>query len=298
MTAGAVNVCHRKEELVIRVALAQQTMSPNMGDNLQNSLELMEAAADQKADIIVFPEVQLSPFFAQYPDYDAAPYLIDIDHEYIQRLNAACARLQLIGAFNVYLSEGGEAYDASILTDKKGRILGISKMTHITQAPHFYEQNYYAPSKEGFLVHETPIGKIGIVICFDRHFPESIRSCVLQGAEIVLIPTANHQGEPLEMFDWEMRVTAFQNSVYIAMCNRVGKEGEIRYCGRSIVVDPKGDIVLRADNEAGLFTADIDLQAVKQMRKNNKFLEIYRPSVFHLQQSNMEKTASVSIEQR
>ena len=74
------------------------------------------------------------------------------------------------------------------------------------------------PSEDGFKVFDTPFGKVGIVICFDRHLPESIRTCTLKGAQLIIIPTANTLAEPLEMFEWELRVQAFQNNVFVAMC--------------------------------------------------------------------------------
>ena len=84
----------------------------------------------------------------------------------------------------------------------------------------FFEQDYYTPADDGFKVFETEFGKIGLVICFDRHYPESIRTEALMGADLILIPTVNTKAEPSEMFEWELRVQAFHNSVFIAMCNR------------------------------------------------------------------------------
>jgi len=109
---------------------------------------------------------------------------------------------------NLYLETNEKAYDASLFIDRTGEILGISKMVHIMQSPYFYEQDYYTPSDDGFKVYDTPEGKIGVVICFDRHLPESIRSCVALGADLILIPTANIDGEPLDLFEWEIRVQA------------------------------------------------------------------------------------------
>ena len=112
-------------------------------------------------------------------------------------------------------------------------------MVHIAQAEQFYEQDYYTPSDEGFKVFDTEFGKIGIVVCFDRHYPESIRTEVLRGADLILIPTVNTKAEPSLMFEWELRVQAFQNSVILAMCNRVGPEGNMCFSGESIVVDAR-----------------------------------------------------------
>ena len=94
----------------------------------------------------------------------------------------------------------------SFLIDDEGNIIGTQKMVHVAQCEQFYEQSYYTPSEEGFSVFDTKIGKIGIVVCFDRHYPESIRTEALRGAELILVPTANTTAEPLEMFQWEIRV--------------------------------------------------------------------------------------------
>lgn len=95
---------------------------------------------------------------------------------------------------------------------------------------------------------ETEFGKIGIVVCFDRHYLESIRTEALKGANLILIPTVNTKAEPSEMFEWELRVQAFQSSVAIAMCNRVGVEGEMFFSGESIVVDENGNVIKKADD--------------------------------------------------
>ena len=105
---------------------------------------------------------------------------------------------------NIYLLENGKTYDASILIDKNGSILGVQKMVHIAQAEQFFEQDYYMPSDDGFHVFDTAFGKIGIVVCFDRHYPESIRTEALMGADLILIPTVNTKEEPSKMFAWEI----------------------------------------------------------------------------------------------
>ncbi len=124
---------------------------------------------------------------------------------------------------------------------------------------------------------ETPFGKIGIVICFDRHMPESIRTCALRGADLVIIPTANISAEPLEMFLWEIRVQVMQNQVAIAMCNRVGKEGDVAFAGQSVVVDPYGNVVSETDDHEQLIITDIDLTQTAAARKQRPFLKLRRP---------------------
>ena len=136
-------------------------------------------------------------------------------------------------------------------------------MVHIAQAENFYEQDYYAPSNDGFKVFDTEFGKVGIVICYDRHLPESIRTCTLKGADLIIIPTDNTKAENLEMFEWEMRVQAMENQVFIAMCNREGVEGNMDFAGESLVVHPNGSVVCKADNREQLVTCNIDLKEAK-----------------------------------
>lgn len=264
----------------VKLALVQPTLGEDMEQNLNKAISSMEEAASNGAQAVCFPEIQLSPFFPQYSKKDVSNYAISIDHNYVNQIREKCKSLNLVGFPNFYLQEYDNRFDASPVIDSDGSILGISKMVHIVQAPCFFEQDYYTPSDSGFLVYDTSIGKVGIVICFDRHFPESIRSCVLKGAEIIIIPTANTKGEPLEMFEWELRVPAMQNGVYIAMCNRVGIEGNMHFCGESIVVDPNGDIVCKADDTEQILYADIDLSLVSQARDTRPFLKLRRPEVY------------------
>lgn len=143
--------------------------------------------------------------------------------------------------------------------------VGISKMVHIAQAERFYKQDCYEPANDGFHVYETLFGRIGIVVCFDRHYPESIRTTALMGAD--LIPTANTKAEPSELFEWEIRVQAFQSSVAIAMCNRTGREDAMDFSGESLLVGADGKRIVRGDDRERLLCADIDLLESRRIRK-------------------------------
>lgn len=150
-------------------------------------------------------------------------------------------------------------------------------MVHIAQAKQFYEQDYYTPSNDGFKVFDTEYGKVGIVICYDRHLPESIRTCTLMGAELIIIPTANTKAESLEMFEWEIRVQAMQNQVFIAMCNRVGVEDNMEFAGESIVVDPMGNVLTKADHTEQLVVCSVDLKKSALLKKQVPYLGTRRP---------------------
>lgn len=110
--------------------------------------------------------------------------------------------------------------------------------------------------------------------------PESIRTCAAMGAELVLLPTANLTTEPLDLFEWEIRVQAYQNNVFIAMCNRVGREGDVTFAGQSLVVDSEGQTLLKAGDEAGLVYCDIDLKKCKKSRQARPYITLRRPEFY------------------
>ena len=259
----------------MKLALAQMSMQSCMEDNLKKTLAFCEEAAG--SDLLFFPEIQLSPFFPQYEKQEVSQYCLTKDSAEIAALQAKAAEHHYYFSPNVYMEQGGKRYDTSLWIDPEGRLADTAEMVHIAQAKQFYEQDYYAPSEHGFKVFDTPFGKVGIVICYDRHLPESVRTCVLKGAELILIPTANTKAEPMEMFEWEIRVQAMQNQVFIAMCNRVGCEGEMDFAGESLVVHPSGDVLAKADDQEQLLTCEITLQEATELRSRIPYLKTRRP---------------------
>ena len=270
----------------MKIALAQMNMTDRVEDNLRASVHYMEQAHQQQADLIFFPELQLSPFFPSRSGADASRYLLPMDSEEILTLRQACCANQVAASINVYLRENGHNYDASLTIDRDGSLLGIAKMVHVASFPHFYEAEYYTPSDTGFQVYDLPVAgricKIGIVICFDRHFPESIRSCALQGADLILIPTANLTEESEDMFLWELRVQAMQNGVSIAMCNRVGNEGDITFCGHSVVVDSQGEVLSYADGKEGLLIQSLTVGQGTVPLSKSMYLSARRPEKYQI----------------
>ena len=152
----------------MKIALAQMKISEDIDENLKKTINSIRVASENKVDLILFPEIHLTPFFPQYENIDVENYLITQDSHYIKRIQEACFKYDIF------------AYDMSFLIDNHGNIIGKQKMVHIKQAEKFFEESYYDPSDDGFNVFETKFGKIGIAICFDRHFPESIRTLHLK----------------------------------------------------------------------------------------------------------------------
>ncbi len=264
----------------MKIAMAQMSMGENMDKNFQKSLELLKKAAEGGADLILYPEIQLCRFFPQYEDMDVSSYVLDENSEYFKKFAECCKTDNIMASPNFYFRENGRLYDMSFLISAGGEIIGRQKMVHIAQAEGFYEQSYYTPSEEGFQVFGTPFGRIGIVVCFDRHYPESIRTSALKGADMVLIPTANTADEPMEMFEWEIRVQSFQSSVAIAMCNRVGLEDKMDFCGESLVTDADGNVIAKGGSGEELIFAEIDLQKVREVRASKNYTNLRRKNLY------------------
>ena len=265
----------------MKLALAQMQISSSMEENYQKALRFIHKAADAGAKLIFFPEVQLTPFFPQYEGLSAEKYSIPLNHPYLEGLCSACRENKIFASPNFYIhSENGKSYDMSFLISDQGKPVGMQKMVHIAQCEQFYEQDYYTPSEEGFSVFDTTLGRIGIVVCFDRHYPESIRTEALRGADLILIPTANTKAEPSELFQWEVRIQAFQNCVNVAMCNRVGQEDQMHFSGESIVADYNGECIALAGDQETLLFADVDMDGAAVTRQRKPYTSLRRKELY------------------
>ena len=264
----------------MKIALAQMKMVPDMEKNYLRSVGLIREASIKGADLVVFPEIQLSSFFPQYAGRDVSQYVIRETHPFLVGIRNACREHHIFASPNLYIEEDGKRYDMSFLIDDDGEIVGRQKMVHIAQCDKFYERDYYLPSEEGFTVFDTKLGRIGIVVCFDRHYPESIRTEALRGAELIIIPTANTTAEPSELFQWEIKIQAFQNSVNIAMCNRVGVEDEMVFSGESIVCNYNGKTVAVAGHGEELLITHIDLNGASSERDRKPYTSLRRPEMY------------------
>ena len=258
----------------MKLSLIQMSMSEDSNKNLEKSLVFCKKA--QGSDLVFFPEIQLCPFFPQYEGKDVSKYCLKENAVEITAFCEKAAQYNYYLSPNIYMELNGKRYDTSLWINPEGDIIDYVKMVHVAQAKQFYEQDYYTPSDDGFKVFDTPHGKVGIVICYDRHLPESIRTCALMGAQLIIIPTANTKAEPMELFEWEIRVQAMQNQVFVAMCNRVGTEGEMAFSGESLVAAPDGSLICKADDKEQILNCEIDLNEATKLRKKVPYIATRR----------------------
>ncbi len=268
----------------MKIALIQQKNGKDKKENTDRALKAARQAASQGAQIICFPELAFEPFYPQHPKPQNRLSLAEPIPGPTTELFAGLAReLGVVFVLNLFERAGQQAYDSAPLIDADGSILGVTRMMHITQYEGFYEQDYYDPGDTGAPVYQTAFGKIGVAICYDRHYPEYMRALALKGAQIVFIPQAGAVGEwPEGLYEAEVRVASFQNGYFTALCNRIGREDVLEFAGGSFVSDPFGQIIAQAPmGQESILFADIDLDRIdaspaKQLFLRHRRAELYK----------------------
>jgi N-carbamoylputrescine amidase len=269
--------------MTVRIALGQQTAGEDMANNLERLLRTMDDAKSQGADLFCVPELALMPFFPQHERYVGAADLAEpIPGPTADRVAGKAAELGMVTVFNMYESAGGQYFDSSPVFDADGSLLGVTRMVHITDYVCFHEREYYAEGDQGAPVYDTKVGKIGVAICYDRHFPEYMRALGVSGTELVVIPQAGALDEwPEGMYEAEVRTAAFQNGYFAALCNRVGEEERLTFAGESFVIDPTGKVLARGERlDEDLVIVDLDFAACATSPARSLFMRDRRPELY------------------
>jgi len=267
----------------MRIALIQQRATPDKAENLARGLAALETAAARGAQLACFAELAFEPFYPSCrPTGDVSRLAEPIPGPTTDALAAAARRHGIVVIANLYERDGDCCYDTSPVFDADGKLLGKTRMVHITDYEGFHERQYYAPGDTGAPVYATRAGRIGVAICYDRHFPEYMRALALGGADLVLIPQAGTIGEwPEGLYEAEVRVAAFQNGYFVALCNRVGMDGPLEFAGESFACGPNGTVLERAGRgTAEILIADLDLSATSGSHARRLFLRDRRPELY------------------
>jgi N-carbamoylputrescine amidase len=268
----------------MRLSLIQQHAGPDPAQNLVRGLDAARRAAAAGAELVAFAELAFTRFLPQAPATPASHALAEPVPGPTTAAFAALAR-ECGVAVVLNLFEGtpdGRTWDSSPVIDADGSLLGVTRMVHITEYEHFHEQGYYAPGDTGAPVYDTQAGRIGVAICYDRHYPEYMRALALQGADLVVVPQAGSVGEwPAGLYEAEMQVAAFQNGYFTALCNRVGPEERLTFAGESFVCGPDGRVLARAGAGTDeILTCDVDLDDCARSHARQLFLRDRRPGLY------------------
>jgi N-carbamoylputrescine amidase len=267
----------------MRIALVQQHATGARDDNLARAVRATREAARAGAALVAFAELAFTRFFPQHPASGDPRRLAEpVPGPTTDVFSALARELGIVVIPNVYERAGAVAYDCSPMIDADGSILGRTRMVHIAEYACFHERQYYAPGDLGAPVFGTRAGRIGVAICYDRHFPEYMRALGVAGAELVVVPQAGLVDEWAPgFFEAELAVPAFQNGYFVALCNRVGVEEQLSFAGESFVCGPDGAVRARAPRgEDALLLADIDLDEVARSHGRRILMRDRRPDLY------------------
>lgn len=273
----------------ITVAATQMACSWDSAANLDRAEALVREAAGRGAQVVLLQELFETPYFC--PDQKQALFALARPFEgnpVIARFAALAAELGVVLPLSFFERANNAHYNALAMIDADGRVLGLYRKSHIPDGPGYQEKFYFNPGDTGFKAWRTAMGVIGVGICWDQWFPECARAMALQGAEVLLYPTAiGSEPEEAGGFDtsamWQRAMLghAVANACYVGAANRVGVEGDAAFYGSSFVADPSGETLAAADRNAETIVyADLDLHAARSFRAGFGFFRDRRPELY------------------
>lgn len=266
----------------VNVALLQMDCSNAREKNLARAEEMVREAADKGAHVILLPEVFHELFFIMELDMSVFDKAEPIPGPITEQMQKLAAELGVVIVAPIYESVGKSVYyNSAAVIDADGSLSGVYRKNHIPLSTKFYEKLYFKPGNLGYPVFETRFGRIGILICHDRHYPEGARALGLNGAEILLVPSATPTASlSVRVWEKELAAHAIFNEYYVAGLNRVGTEGDYTYYGRSVVFDPTGEIIGQAGKGEEVLISECDLDVIVDRRRAWQFYRDRRPDTY------------------
>jgi N-carbamoylputrescine amidase len=277
------------------LALVQMRCAPEAETNMRKAEAQVRLSAERGAQIVCLPELFLGPYFCQTTDLKWFDTAEPIPGPSTQRLATLAREVGVVIVASLFEKRAAGVYhNTAVVLDRDGRLAGVYRKMHIPDDPLYHEKYYFTPGDLGFRTFETAAAKIGTLICWDQWFPEAARLTAMQGAEVLVYPTAigwhprEKQQFGVQQYDaWQtsQRAHAIANGVYVAAVNRVGHEGPadggLEFWGGSFVSDPFGVVLARAGQEKeDLLIVECDRKRIEDVRRNWPFWRDRRIDAF------------------
>lgn len=282
----------------VKVAALQFSCSKDVQENINKAEKMVREAADNGANIILLPELFERQYFCQEKRYDYYDYALPLEkNPAVNRFKEVAKELGVVILVSFYERDIDRLFNTVAMIDADGSVLGIYRKTHIPD-DHFYQEKFYfTPGDTGFKVFDTRFGCIGVGICWDQWFPETARCMAVQGAEMLLYPTAIGS-EPILDVDssghWRrvMQGHAAANLMPVVAANRIGVEtvepckenagqsSSLDFYGCSFIADATGDIIASAKQEETILYGEFDLDALKEDRLSWGLFRDRRPETY------------------
>jgi N-carbamoylputrescine amidase len=252
---------------------------------LEKHMPMIHDAGKQGVQILCLQEIFNGPYFCPGQDrrwYDAAE---PVPGPTVEKLVPIAQKYQMAMVIPVYEREmAGVYYNTAAVIDADGTYLGKYRKTHIPQTSGFWEKYFFRPGNLGYPTFQTRYAKIGVYICYDRHFPEGARALGLNGAEIVYNPSATVAGLSQYLWKLEQPAHAVANGYFVGAINRVGTEAPWnigKFYGSSYFVDPRGNFLATASEDKDeLVVAELDLEVIEEVRRTWQFFRDRRPDTY------------------
>ncbi len=276
----------------VKVAAIQMAMSWDQSRNLTEAERMVRDAASEGAQIILLPELFMTPYFPQLEKYEYFELASSLEDSVpVNHFKHIAKELGVVLPISYFEKAGNVFYNSLALIDTDGAILGNYRKTHIPDGPSYEEKFYFTPGDSGFQVFKTKFGRVGIGICWDQWFPETARILALKGAELIFYPTAIGS-EPTLPIDscthWQnaMKGHAASNLVPVIAANRVGTETDeastMTFYGSSFITDETGVIIKQLNrDEVGYILAIFDLKKIEKYRYAWGVFRDRRPNMYH-----------------
>jgi len=253
--------------------------------SLEKHLPLIEEAGKRGVQMLGLQEIFNGPYFCPSQDakwYEAAE---SVPGPTTETMQALAKKHQMVMVVPVYEREqAGVYYNTAAVIDADGTYLGKYRKTHIPHTSGFWEKYFFKPGNLGYPVFQTRYGKVGVYICYDRHFPEGARALGLNGAEVVFNPSATVAGLSQYIWKLEQPAHAVANGYFVAASNRVGTEAPWnigKFYGTSYVVDPRGNfLAIGSEDKDELVVATCDLALIEEVRRTWQFFRDRRPEMY------------------
>jgi N-carbamoylputrescine amidase len=276
------------------VGLVQMSCGPEPDDNLEKAISRVKEAAQRGARVVCLPELFQTQYFCQREDASLFDLAEPIPGPTTSKLSEVARKHSIVLVASLFEKRApGIYHNTAAVFDTDGVLRGIYRKMHIPDDPLYYEKYYFTPGDLGFRAHETQVGKLGTLVCWDQWYPEGARLTALQGASILFYPTAIgwHPAEKAEFGTaqhdaWRtiQRAHGIANGVYVGVVNRVGFEtGNIRgksasgqgleFWGGSFLCDPFGTVIAEASHDKEeILMGEVDLRKIEDIRRNWPFL--------------------------
>jgi agmatine deiminase len=279
----------QSKESIVRIGLIQTSVSNDVAKNIRKTMSRIRAAAKRGARVICLQELYRTKYFPLDERKDVAHLAENIPGESTQALSRLAAELHVVIVAPVFeLDTDGKFYNSAAVIDADGALAGVYRKVHIPHDHFFYEKSYFEHGNQGYRVFKTRYLNFAVLICYDQWFPEAARVVALEGADLIFYPTAIGylKGDPLPHSDWLnawitiQRAHAIANFVQVAVVNRVGVEGPIKFWGASFVADAFGKILKKANDEETVLVVDVDISQNARIREGWRFTKNRRPDTY------------------